>query len=82
MKTKFDSSVGEHVHNYNLHSRGTGLFSMLETFVKQGVQILAVDDEPLIRHCMKLLLEHEGHEVCAVDGGEALWNNWLNASST
>jgi len=39
--------------------------------VKQGVQILVVDDEPLVRQSMQLLLEHDGHEVFAVDSGEA-----------
>ena len=39
--------------------------------VQQGVHILVVDDEASVRLCMKLLLERDGHEVCAVDGGEA-----------
>jgi len=30
-----------------------------------------VDDEPLVRQSLKMLLEHDGHEVCAVDSGEA-----------
>jgi CheY-like chemotaxis protein len=39
--------------------------------VKQGVQILVVDDEPIVRRSIRMLLEHDGHKVCAVDGGEA-----------
>ncbi len=36
-------------------------------------RILVVDDEPTIRHVMRLYLEMEGHEVSeAVDGQEAL----------
>jgi CheY-like chemotaxis protein len=47
------------------------LLWQLEISVKEGVQILVVDDEPLIRHSMKMLLEHDGHKVCAVESGEA-----------
>ena len=32
---------------------------------------LVVDDEAMVRRSMKLLLEHEGHEVCLADSGEA-----------
>jgi CheY-like chemotaxis protein len=39
--------------------------------MKQGVQILVVDDEVTVRRALKMLLEHEGHEVWLVDGGEA-----------
>ena len=39
--------------------------------VKQGVQILLVDDEPTVRRSMKMLLEHDGHKVFAVESGEA-----------
>ncbi len=39
--------------------------------MKQGIQILVVDDEAMVRQAMKLLLEHDGHNVCLVDNGEA-----------
>jgi CheY-like chemotaxis protein len=39
-------------------------------FVKQGVQILVVDDEVTVRRALKMLLEHDGHEVWLVDSGE------------
>jgi CheY-like chemotaxis protein len=39
--------------------------------VNQGIQILVVDDEPMFRQSMKMLLEHDGHKVFAVDSGEA-----------
>jgi two-component system response regulator FlrC len=39
--------------------------------VKQGVQILVVDDEAIVRRSIQLLLEHDGHKVCPVDCGEA-----------
>jgi CheY-like chemotaxis protein len=45
-----------------------------ETFdggVNKRAKILVVDDEPMVREAMKLLLEHGGHEVEEVDGGEA-----------
>jgi CheY-like chemotaxis protein len=38
---------------------------------KQGLQILLVDDEPTVRRAIKLLLEHDGHEVQVADCGEA-----------
>jgi CheY-like chemotaxis protein len=39
--------------------------------VKKGLNILVVDDEPAVRQSIKFILEHRGHEVGAVDGGEA-----------
>jgi CheY-like chemotaxis protein len=39
--------------------------------VQQGVHILVVDDEAAMRQCIKLLLEHDGHEVTSADSGEA-----------
>jgi CheY-like chemotaxis protein len=39
--------------------------------VKQGLHILVVDDEPLLRQSIAMLLEHDGHEVWQADGGEA-----------
>lgn len=33
-------------------------------------QILVVDDEPAVRLSLKLLLQHEGHEVSGVESGE------------
>jgi CheY-like chemotaxis protein len=38
---------------------------------QQALRILVVDDEVSVRRSMKMLLEHDGHEVCAVDSGEA-----------
>jgi two-component system, cell cycle response regulator CpdR len=38
---------------------------------KQGAQILVVDDEAIVRRCIKMLLEHDGHRVWPVDSGEA-----------
>jgi CheY-like chemotaxis protein len=40
-------------------------------YVKQGVEILVVDDEPLVRHAIKMLLQHAGHKVWQADSGEA-----------
>jgi CheY-like chemotaxis protein len=34
-------------------------------------RVLVVDDEPSVCKAIKLLLEHEGHEVCTVESGEA-----------
>jgi CheY-like chemotaxis protein len=39
--------------------------------MKSGLQILLVDDEGIVRRAVKMLLEHDGHEVWAVDCGEA-----------
>jgi CheY-like chemotaxis protein len=39
--------------------------------MQTGLNILLVDDEPAVRLTIKLILEHRGHEVGAVDGGEA-----------
>jgi CheY-like chemotaxis protein len=38
--------------------------------VKQGLQILIVDDEAMVRRSIKLLLEHDGHKVWPVDDAE------------
>jgi CheY-like chemotaxis protein len=38
--------------------------------VKQGVQILVVDDEAIVRRAIKMLLEHDGHTVLTVDSGD------------
>jgi len=40
-------------------------------FVKQGVQILVVDDESAVRRSIKMMLEHVGHIVSQADCGEA-----------
>lgn len=40
-------------------------------FVKPGANILVVDDEQLVRDSIKMLLKHAGHEVTAVESGEA-----------
>ena len=49
------------------------LFRLLQmtTPVKQAFQILAVDDESTVLRGIKMLLEHDGHKVHAVDSGEA-----------
>jgi len=39
--------------------------------VRKRIQILVVDDEEMVRRRMKMLLEHDGHEVCLADSGEA-----------
>ncbi|MGA2245965.1 MAG: response regulator [Verrucomicrobiota bacterium] len=39
--------------------------------MKQGVHILVVDDEPIIRKSISMLLEHDGHQVWQADDGEA-----------
>ena len=39
--------------------------------VKQGVKILVVDDEPMLRQAVKLLLEHDGEQVETAKSGEA-----------
>jgi CheY-like chemotaxis protein len=43
----------------------------MKTQENQGYHILVVDDEPEVRQCIKMLLEHDGHEVQTVDSGEA-----------
>lgn len=35
-----------------------------------NLQILVVDDEPIVRNSIKLLLEYFGHEVSEVESGE------------
>jgi len=37
---------------------------------KEKLQILVVDDEPIVRHSIKLLLEYYGHEVSGAENGE------------
>jgi len=39
--------------------------------VQPALRILVVDDEASVRGSMKMLLARDGHEVCAVDSGEA-----------
>jgi CheY-like chemotaxis protein len=39
--------------------------------VKQGIQILVVDDEVAVRRSMKMMLEHAGHQVSQANCGEA-----------
>lgn len=39
--------------------------------MKQSFQILVADDEPIVRRSLKMLLEHDGHKVLAVESGEA-----------
>ena len=39
--------------------------------MKQGVTILVVDDESMVREAIKRLLEHGGHVVSTADSGEA-----------
>jgi two-component system C4-dicarboxylate transport response regulator DctD len=39
--------------------------------MNRGLQILVVDDEPIVRRSIRMLLEHEGHKVTAVDSAEA-----------
>jgi CheY-like chemotaxis protein len=43
----------------------------MKTTGNKVYHILVVDDEPDVRQCIKMLLEHEGHEVQTVDSGEA-----------
>jgi CheY-like chemotaxis protein len=38
--------------------------------VKKGVQILVVDDEAIIRQSIRMLLEHDGHQVWMVESGD------------
>ena len=42
-----------------------------EESVRQGIQILVVEDEAVVRRAIKLLLEFDRHKVCAVESGEA-----------
>jgi CheY-like chemotaxis protein len=39
--------------------------------VKQALQILVADDDATMRQSIKLLLEHDGHEVTPVDRSDA-----------
>jgi two-component system chemotaxis response regulator CheY len=39
--------------------------------VRPGVKILIVEDDPTLRPAMQRLLEHGGHQVEAVDSGQA-----------
>ena len=48
-----------------------GLVFWVEVSVKQGVKILVVDDEAIVRRSIAMLLKHDGHEVWPVDSGEA-----------
>jgi CheY-like chemotaxis protein len=43
----------------------------MKTCQKPGYRILVVDDEPDVRQAIKMMLEHDGHEVQTVDSGEA-----------
>jgi CheY-like chemotaxis protein len=38
---------------------------------RQHLRILIVDDEPLVRHAMQMLLAFDGHRVEAADGAKA-----------
>jgi CheY-like chemotaxis protein len=39
--------------------------------LKQGLNILVVDDEPMVRRAIRQMLKHIGHEVEDVESGEA-----------
>ena len=39
----------------------------MKTCQKPGHRILVVDDEPDVRQAIKMMLEHDGHEVQTVD---------------
>ena len=43
----------------------------MKTTAHKEYRILVVDDEPDVRQAIKMMLEHDGHEVQTVDGGEA-----------
>ena len=43
----------------------------MKTTDDRGYHILIVDDEPLVRQSIKMLLEHEGHKARTVESGEA-----------
>jgi CheY-like chemotaxis protein len=43
----------------------------MKTPENQRYRILVVDDEPDVRQAIKMMLEHDGHEVQTVDSGEA-----------
>jgi CheY-like chemotaxis protein len=43
----------------------------MQKFVNPKFRILVVDDEPSVCRSLKMLLEHDGHAVQTVDGGEA-----------
>jgi len=43
----------------------------MKTSDNQTYHILVVDDEPDVRQAIKMMLEHDGHEVQTVDSGEA-----------
>lgn len=43
----------------------------MKTSGNQTYHILVVDDESDVRRAIKMLLEHDGHEVQTVDSGEA-----------
>jgi CheY-like chemotaxis protein len=44
------------------------------------LNILFVDDEPLLRDLLREILEMDGHTVCAADGGQAGLDAFRNAS--
>jgi CheY-like chemotaxis protein len=46
---------------------------------RQALQILCIDDEPLLRELLKDLLEAEGHRVQVSDGGQAGLNSFRSA---
>ena len=48
-----------------------GLKCFVLIIVKQALRILLVDDEAIVRRSMKMLLEHDGHDISAVESGEA-----------
>src|ERR1017187_1683594 len=58
----------------------------MKTCQKPGHRILVVDDEPDVRQAIKMMLEHDGHEVQTVDSGEAalalLEHNTFNLITT
>ena len=43
----------------------------MQKFENPKFRILVVDDEPTVCRSIKMLLEHDGHAVQTVDGGEA-----------
>ena len=49
----------------------TGVLDQDKSHFAQQLEILCIDDEPLLRELLKELLEHDGHHVEVSDGGKA-----------
>jgi len=68
---QMDALIGQsHHYDYGQWNEGFPKVAK-ESFMKQGVEILVVDDDQAVREAIKSVLEYSGHVVRTADGGKA-----------